>query len=193
VRFVLADQVLVRQRGWHEFAISTLYTPRRLFYDGCATYASELVVAGKGELSMYTDFLFHLSGLDPSLAAEYQRVRTVTRDLWVASVAAGRRYIQNMLTSDEAIRWLERFALVSPQLARMHIAFYDTYRSSYVQYVLGRNIIRGHVEVTDSDSLNERWTRFSELYLKPGLSYPLAGCENSIQRLTGTRASWPLT
>lgn len=171
VQFCLADQILFRERGWVEFTVSTLFTPRRLFYDGCATYGVHLVLPGDERQQFEREVLFPCAGLDPTSAFEFHAVRAVTQPLWETSVEAGRRFLDGLMDEGTCLTWLQRYGLLSQEGAEMHIAFYKRYRTAYVQYVLGKEIVRRAVEERGEspDSPKERWERFRSLMLSPGL------------------------
>jgi hypothetical protein len=77
---------------------------------------------------------------------------------------------------------MARYWLSSPAASAKTVRFIDTYRSYVINYNLGQDLVRAHVEAraaaagADPTSLQERkWRAFVELISSPRLPSGLAG------------------
>ena len=59
---------------------------------------------------------------------------------------AARRYLNGEIDRTAAAAWLTRFALMSPPRAEQRTRFMDDYRSYVINYNLGKDLVRQHVE-----------------------------------------------
>jgi len=62
----------------------------------------------------------------------------------------------------------ERYQLVGRQRAEQSIAFTDQYRSYVINYGLGQDMVRAHVEAA-GDSAEERWAAMARILSEPTL------------------------
>jgi hypothetical protein len=170
----LLERELVRGRDWPEFQVYPLFSPQSLIAEGTANYGIELAFPAEERLAFDRDVLFPMSGLDPALAAPYARVRELMDELSYAGNEAARRYLDGAIDAAAAADWLERYTLVSPERAQQRVRFFDTYRSYVINYNLGQDLVRAHVEARaaggDPATLAERkWRVFVELISSPRL------------------------
>ena len=170
----LLEREFVRGRGWPEFQVYPLFSPQSLIAEGTANYGIELAFPAEERLAFERDVLFPMSGLDPALAAPYARVRELMDELSYAGNEAARRYLDGAIDAAAAADWLERYTLVSPERAQQRVRFFDTYRSYVINYNLGQDLVRAHVEARaaggDPATLAERkWRVFVELISSPRL------------------------
>ena len=178
----LLERELVRGRGWPEFQVYPLFSPQSLIAEGTANYGVELAFPGEERLKFERDVLYPLAGVDPALAAPYAQVRELLEDLSYAGNEAARRYLDGAIDGATAAAWLERYTLVAPERAQQSVRFIDAYRSYVINYNLGQDLVRAHVEARaaaaggDPASLQERkWRAFVELISSPRLPSGLAG------------------
>jgi hypothetical protein len=145
---VLLEQKLVKEKGWVEFTVYPLFSPQSLIAEGTANYGIELIFPGSERLEFEKDVLYPLAGLDPKKASRYDRVQKLLGDLRYAENEAARGYLDGKITREEALVWMERYALESPERAAKTIDFWKTYRSYIINYNLGQDIIRAYIERT---------------------------------------------
>jgi len=125
----LLERTLVRERGWLEFTVYPLFSPQSLIAEGTANYGIELALPGAERTAFERDVLFPLAGLAPSRVDEYYAIQTLVREMSYAGNDAARRYLDGEIDAAAATRWLERYSLMAPTVARQRIRFFDTYRS----------------------------------------------------------------
>jgi len=84
---------------------------------------------------------------------------------------AARRYLDGGIDADAAADWLETYALLSRARAEQRVRFFDQYRAYVINYNLGRDLVRQHVDRGAGSAADpaERWSVFSELLSSPRL------------------------
>ena len=173
----LLEEKLARGRGWVEFTVYPLFSPQSFIAEGTANYGIDLLFPGDERLEFEKRVLYPLAGLDPAAAAKYDRVRRLLSGLRHAETEAARGFLDNRLSRRQALEWLERFSLESPERAAKSLAFWKSYRSYVINYVLGEDIVRAYVERTAGPgaSQDRRWHLFYELLTTPRTPSGLAG------------------
>ena len=168
---VLLEEHLVRARGWPEFTVYPLFSPQSLIAEGSANHGIEMAFPGTERDEFERATLFPLAGLDPARTGEYYRVQALVARLGYAGNEAARRYLDGEIAAPEAIDWLTRYALMSPESAAQRIRFFDTYRSYVINYNLGKDIVDAYVtrEAGAGASEAARWRVFEALLSSPRL------------------------
>jgi hypothetical protein len=170
----LIERDLVGERGWIEFSVYALFSPQSLIAEGTANFGIEVALPGAARTAFERDELYPLAGLDPARAEEYAAVRAILDRLAYAGNEAARRYLDGTITHDEAVDWLERYALMPHARAEQRVRFFAQYRSYVINYNLGQDMVRAYIERRGgtADAPERRWAEFSAL-----LSTPLAPSE----------------
>lgn len=172
---VLLEQHLVRERGWIEFTVYPLFSPQSLIAEGTANYGIEVAFTSDERLAFERDVLFPLAGLDPARADVYYQVQALTERLAYAGNESARGYLDGAMTRDQAAAWLTRFALMSPSRAEQRTRFIDQYRSYVINYNLGKDLVKAHIEARSGDLPDRRWEAFAALISSPRLPSGLQG------------------
>jgi hypothetical protein len=165
----LLEKTLVRDRGWVEFSVYALFSPQSLIAEGSANYGISVAFPGTERAAFEQATLFPLAGLDASRASEYYRVLELAKELGYAGNEAARRYLNGEIDADAAADWLTRYALYEPARARQRVRFMDKYRSYVINYNLGEDLVRHHVESRAGGNAQRRWELFAELLSSPRL------------------------
>src|SRR5690606_4340115 len=128
--------------------------------------------------------LFPLAGLDQADAGRYYQVLEALEALSYAGNEAARRYLDGGFTADQAVDWLVRYTLTSPERARQRLRFIDRYRSYVINYNLGKDLVRAYVEGRGGtpDQPDVRWRVFEELLSTPRLPSSLRSGTWDVQR-----------
>jgi hypothetical protein len=168
---VLVEKHLVRDRGWVEFTVYPLFSPQSLIAEGSANFGIEVAFPRDQRVEFEKRALFPVAGLDPARADRYYRILDMVSELSYAGNEAARRYLDGEITAEEAARWLTRYALMSSQRASQRVRFFDQYRSYVINYNLGKDLVRRHVESLGGtpDRPPRRWEVFRELLASPRL------------------------
>jgi hypothetical protein len=162
----LLEQHLVRERGWKEFTLAPLFSPSGLIGEGSANYGIELAFPGDERWQFERDVLYPLAGLDPKKAEHFSRVTHLAAKLDYSVNEAARRYLDGRIDAKAAKGWLERYALMSPERAQQRLAFIEKYRAYVINYNLGLDLVRQHVEAAVSHG-TDSWEAFEKLISTP--------------------------
>jgi hypothetical protein len=173
----LLEEKLAKQRGWIEFTVYPLFSPQSLIAEGTANYGIDLLFPGDERLEFEKRALYPLAGLDPGKADRLARVEKLTGRLSLAGNQASRAYLDGAMTREEARRWLERYGLETPEQAEKSLQFTETYRSYVINYTLGEEIVRAHVDRVAGPKavLERKWQVFYELLTTPRVPSGLSG------------------
>lgn len=164
----LLEARLVRGRGWIEYTVYPLYSPQSLIAEGSADLGAGLAFAGNDYLR-FEHQLIERAGLPKKEAGRYDEVQGLIYQLRGAPIETARRYLDGQLLRDEALDWLQRYALLSPERAEQRLRFIEQYRSYIINYSYGEELVRNWLLRPMSAQLSEssRWKRFETLLGEP--------------------------
>jgi hypothetical protein len=165
----LLEQHMVRERGWVEFTVYPLFSPQSLIAEGSANYGIKVAFTDAERLAFEQRVLFPLAGLDPSTAEAYYKVLDIVGRLNYAGNEAARAYLDGKKTRQEAIDYLVRYSLSTPERAAQRLRFIDTYRSYVINYNLGQDLVGAYVKAQGGDTPEARWKIFGQLLSSPML------------------------
>ena len=169
---MLLEQRLSQQRGWQEFTVYPLYSPMSLIAEGSANYGIELTFPGDEMQAFERDVLYPLAGLDPALAALDTKLTQVRSALSGARFTIARDYLDGRISREEALRLAQHYQVLSPERAEQSIGFTDKYRSYVINYGLGMDLVREHVDAAGSTP-QERWAAMERILSEPTLPVDL--------------------
>jgi hypothetical protein len=172
----MLEKTLVRDRGWVEYSVYALFSPQSLIAEGTANFGIEVAFPAARRLEFEKSVLFPLAGLDPARADAYYAVLALIDRLGYAGNEAARRYIDGTISAEEAAAWLTKYALYSPDRARQRVRFIDQYGAYVINYNLGKDLVRRHVESLGGTETEpeRRWRVFVELLSSPRLPSTLS-------------------
>ena len=165
---MLLEQRLTRERGWVEFSVYPLYSPQSLIAEGSANYGIDLAFPGEQRLAYETQALYPLAGLPTGQADEYLALLEAMKDLAGARFTIARDYLEGRIDRDEAVRLAQKYQLVSKKRAEQSIDFTDEYRSYVINYGLGQDLVRAHVEAA-GNTPEARWAAMARVISEPTL------------------------
>ncbi|HEX6640842.1 MAG TPA: hypothetical protein VF215_06995 [Thermoanaerobaculia bacterium] len=165
----LLEKTLVRERGWVEFSVYALFSAQSLIAEGSANYGIDVAFPANERVAMEQETLFPIAGLDATRAAQYYRVYDLISRTGYAGNEAARQYLDGRITAEQAAEWLTTYALMEPARARQRVKFFDQYRSYVINYNLGKDLVRDHVERRSGGDAEKRWQVFAELLSSPRL------------------------
>jgi hypothetical protein len=168
---VLLEKHMVRDRGWKEFTVYPLFSPQSLIAEGTANFGIEVAFPGQDRVAFEKATLFPAAGLDSGRAAEYYEVQALVDQLAYAGNEAARRYLNKEIDAAQAAAWLERYALMPHDRAAQRVRFFDQYRSYVINYNLGKDMVRRHIDARGGtqDKPAKRWEEFERLLASPRL------------------------
>ncbi len=171
----LLEKNLVNGRGWVEFTVLPLFSPLSLIAEGSANFGIEVAFPGHERVEFESKVLFPLAGIDPSRAPQYARVQELVDQLSYAGNEAARRYLDGEIDAAQAVDWLRRYALLPRERAEQRVTFFDRYRSYVINYNLGKDLVRRHIELSaGKDDPARVWDEFEKLLSSPRLPSGLA-------------------
>jgi hypothetical protein len=165
----LLEKNLVRDRGWVEFSVYALFSAQSLIAEGSANYGIDVCFPADERVEMEKRVLFPIAGFDPERAEKYYRVHSLVSRSAYAGNEAARLYLDGHISAGEAADWLTSYALMSPARARQRVKFFEQYRSYVINYNLGQDLVREHVERRAGGDAKKRWQVFTELLSSPRL------------------------
>lgn len=163
----LLEQELVDKRGWIEFTVYPLYSPQSLLAEGSANYGIELAFPGDEGLAFDRDVLAPLAGLPGAEIGRYLELNELTAQLRPAGYTIAAQLLAGQIDEAQAVALTQRYQLSSPERAAQTIAFAKTYRSYIINYGLGLDMVRAHVEAAGDD--DARWARMKAILSEPTL------------------------
>ena len=174
---VLLEEHLVRDRGWMEFSVYPLFSPQSLIAEGSANFGIEVAFPGAERVAFEKARLYPLAGLDASQAEKYGRVQDLVDRLSYAGNEAARRYLDGKIDGKAAADYLVRYGLWPRARAEQRVRFMDQYRSYVINYNLGKDLVRMHIEALGGtpDRPEKRWEEFKKLLASPRLPSGLHG------------------
>ncbi len=165
----LLEKNFVKEKGWMEFSIYPLYSPVSLIAEGTANYGIKVVFPGDERVKFEREVLFPLAGLNPVEVDLYFHILELIEDLDYAGNEAARNYLNGNWTRNEAVEFLETYQLLSIERAEKKLDFIDYYRTYVINYNLGEDIIKNHIEKNggSADNHERRWEVFEKLLITP--------------------------
>ena len=170
---ILLERELARGLGWTEFMVYPLYSPQSFIAEGTANYGIELAFPGDERLAFETRNLYPLAGLPTADAARYLALQEAIQELSGARFTIARDYLEGRLTRAQAVDLAQRYQLISQARAEQSIAFTDQYRSYVINYGLGREMAKNHIEGAGPDPA-ARWAAMRRILSEPTLPSDLA-------------------
>lgn len=166
---VLLEKHLVRDREWVEYSVYPLFSPQSLIAEGTANYGVRIAFPDVERVAFEARALFPLAGLDPAEAERYYAVLDKVQKLSNAGNEAARRYRDGDFDEEQAVDYMVRYLLMTPERAARRVRFVDDYGSYVINYNLGREMVRAYIESRAGDDPERRWREFSALISSPRL------------------------
>ena len=165
----LLEKNFVVGRGWVEFSVYPLFSPLSLIAEGSANYGIDVAFPGNERIAFEKQVLFPLAGLDPGRAEAYYRIQELTQKLSFADNEAARGFLDGKISREQAIDWLMKYALMTPDRAAQRLRFIEKYRSYVINYNMGLQLVRNWIEKQGgtADQPQKRWDVFEKLLSAP--------------------------
>ena len=169
VYLTLLERHLVRDRNWMEFSVFALFSPQALIAEGSANYGIDLAFDDANRIEFEREVLFPLAGLDPSETEKYYNIIKLKKELRYARNEAARQYLEGKMSKNEAIKWLIKYVLRTPEEAAHSVRFIGKYRSYVINYNLGQDLVTDYIEKRGGTDRNpaKRWELFCTLLSTP--------------------------
>ena len=173
---VLLEKHLVDDRGWVEFSVYPLYSPQSLIAEGSANYGIDVAFPAEERVRYEKETLFPLAGIDSSDAERYYRIQKLVTTLNYAHNEAARDYLDGKVSGPQAVDDLTRLGVMEPDRAAQRLRFIDQYRSYVINYNLGKDLVKDHIEAVSGGGRDRAlvWAEFEKLLSSPRLPSGLA-------------------
>jgi hypothetical protein len=162
----LLEQKLTKAKGWVEFSVYPLFSPQSLIAEGSANYGIGLAFPGPEKVKFEREQLYPLAGLDPATADAYDALMTAKADLASSENTIAAAYLSGRMDKSTAVAALAKYGLSSTARAEKRLSFIDTYRSYIINYNVGQDRVRAHVERAGA-SQDNRWTAMEQVISEP--------------------------
>ena len=162
------EEKLVQQRGWTEFSVYPLYSPLSLIAEGSANYGIRLAFPDTEKQRVEREILMPLAGLNDDGSDLYWRVQEAISALSGARLTIAQQYLDGEIDRVAAVALSQKYLLMTPERADQSVKFTEQYRSYVINYGLGEQMVRRHVEAGGADS-SIRWKRMERLISEPTL------------------------
>jgi hypothetical protein len=169
----LLEEKLTKGKGWVEFSVYPLFSPQSLIAEGSANYGVGLAFPGAEKLKFEREKLYPLAGLDPATADAYDAFNTAKAQLAGAEYTIADDYLAGRIDRARAVALQRKYGLMTQARAEQRMRFIDTYRSYVINYGLGQDMVRAHVERA-GPSQDARWQRMEAVISQPTTPADLA-------------------
>ncbi len=165
---MLLESKLYRDQGLIEISMYPLYSPQSLIAEGTANYGIDVVFPGNDKTAFARDVLLPLAGLDTTGITLYFTALSIKGKLNYARNEAARGIINKTMTDEQALKWLQDYALLNSEAAVKYVGFIKAYRSYVINYNYGKDLVRDYVEsrIKGDPTPENRWKVFGELMSK---------------------------
>jgi len=167
------EDKLTKGKGWVEFSVYPLFSPQSLIAEGSANYGISLAFPGAEKVKFEREQLYPLAGLDPATADAYDALMTAKADLASSENTIADAYLSGRMDKPTAIAALAKYGLSSVARAEKRLSFIETYRSYVINYNLGQDMVRAHVERAGA-SQDARWKAMEAVISEPTTPADLA-------------------
>jgi len=169
----LLEEKLTKARGWVEFSVYPLFSPQSLIAEGSANYGIGLAFPGAEKVKFERETLYPLAGLDPAGAEAYDALMRAKADLASSENTIADAYLSGKMDKQAAIAALAKYGLSSVARAEKRLSFIETYRSYVINYNLGQDMVRAHVE-RSGPGQDARWKAMEAVISEPTTPADLA-------------------
>lgn len=169
----LLEEKLTKEKGWVEFSVYPLFSPQSLIAEGSANYGIALAFPGKTKTDFERDKLYPLAGLDPKTAEAYGALMDAKAALAQSELTIAAAYLDGKMSKPEAVKALAKYGLSSTARAEKRLSFIETYRSYVINYSLGQDLVRAHIERAGKSEA-ARWTAMARVISEPTTPADLA-------------------
>ena len=167
------EEKLTKEKGWVEFSVYPLYSPQSLIAEGSANYGIGLAFPGAEKLKFEREVLYPLAGLDPAGAKAYDALMTAKAGLASSENTIADAYLSGRMDKPAAVAALAKYGLSSVARAEKRLSFIETYRSYVINYNLGHDMVRAHVERAGKTQ-DARWKAMAAVISEPTTPADLA-------------------
>ena len=169
----LLEEKLTKGKGWVEYSVYPLFSPQSLIAEGSANFGITLAFPGTEKVKFEREHLYPLAGLDPATADAYDALMTAKADLASSENTIADAYLSGKMDKPAAVAALAKYGLSSVARAEKRLSFIETYRSYVINYNLGQDMVRAHVNRAGKSEA-ARWKAMEHVISEPTTPADLA-------------------
>jgi hypothetical protein len=162
----MLEKNLVKDKNWHEFQVYPLFSPQSFIAEGSAIYGIDIAYNNDERIEFEKNVLWPLAGLDTSKVKEYYAIQALRKGLLASGISIARSYLSNEIDRQTAIEYIKKYLQFSTTRAEQRLSYYERYGSYVINYTLGEEFIRRHIE-DELDSGQSRWEIFNTILSTP--------------------------
>jgi len=162
----LLEEKLTKGKGWIEFSVYPLFSPQSLIAEGSANFGIELAFPGQAKTDFERDKLYPLAGLNPATAKAYGELQEAKAALSSSGNTVAALYLGGKMTKEQAVQALMKYGLYSRGAAEKRVSFIETYRSYVINYNIGQDMVRAHVDRAGKTE-DARWKAMERVISEP--------------------------
>ncbi len=163
---MLLEQHLSKALGWVEFMVYPLYSPESLLAEGSANYGIDLAFPADERTAFEARVLYPLAGLDPAEAPRFAKLSKSLQKQAGARFTIARDYVDGRIDRSTAIALQQKYLLLSVERAEKSLEFTTHYRSYVINYGLGMELVKAHIEAA-GECATMRWKEMARILSEP--------------------------
>jgi len=169
LNFLYIDKYLLGDNGWVEFSLMPSFAPLAAMFEGLAEYGIDLTFPKAEWIEFAKTALCPIVEIDTSLIEPFYDMWQLKYQLYPVESHIARQYISGEIDSAKAKEQLIHYAIYSEDEVDARVGAYDSWRSYVVNYYVGKDLVREHVEAVagGSDDRDALWKAFAELLRTP--------------------------
>lgn len=161
---MLLEKNLYRDKGYIEISLYPLFSPQSLIAEGSANYGIAVAFPGEEKVEFAKNVLLPLAGLDTTGIDLYFKALSLKEALNYARNEVGRGLLNNTMTEQQAIQWLNDYCLMNDETAIKSISFIKRNRSYIINYNYGKDLVAAYIEAKGgTESVEKLWEVFGAL------------------------------
>jgi hypothetical protein len=169
----ISDREFYRKKGWVEFSIIPLFSPKAVISEGLANYGIEVCFSQTEKLQFEKNVICKIAGIDPSNLDKYNQILELRRKLRFIGSTIAKRYLDGNLKKNFALDWIKYYEFRSDKEAENSISFIEKYRSYIITYSVGYELAKEYFAANHANDAESKWKLYHQLLYNPTLPYDI--------------------
>ncbi len=173
VYYSLRDKMYYQDSGFVEFSIYTLFSPVSFLAEGTAVYGNDLVFPGDKKIEFIRNEITGKYNYSYQELKDYFELLELLSKLDEVQITIARDFIDKKISNEEALQYLQKYALESESSSYRRLDFIRRYRSYIINYTAGKKLVASYIDKKAGSSLNKKWQVYKEILVNPYLPLDL--------------------
>jgi hypothetical protein len=167
--FLYIDNYLLEDSGCIEFSLVSAFSPLATMLEGTAEYGIDLTFPRADWIDFAKNVLCPIANIDTSLIEPFYEMWQLKYQLYPVESHVARLYLDGEIDSEEAKAQLMHYAIYGEDEVDSRIGAYDSFRSYVVNYYVGKDLVRDHIEASAGEAFERDvlWAAFAKLLRTP--------------------------